>query len=586
MVETEIGANSDVLPALEEIQQGWHKLTLRVGQLEAEKGALEQENKALRLLLERVIEHRQRSHSELVLLLTTLVSKLPINDVGAVVSRLVEHNTHVSQSLAAFSKGTIDVPMSQPTLLQTLDQAKRDLAAALKRAVEELLKLDPPLENGTLHSLIAQPDLFFSHRMVRASRCFIKGHVPRERLVRECGEEALALFNDVTTDPKLNPHPKRDEIVLAFKSDFELLLQQNASLSPVKREQLLALYQQVQRSKAPTEAARAQRNAFLRLSFVIELLHYYEHQNTEPADVVFAQHLPALVEQLVLTGSQEHLDEKLIAQAEELMRFVISPDHRLMIINNVGKSGGPAKTLKFVLRLRVEQVPPSELDMLLPEFLKHLIPSGRSPAADKIVPILRLVKPAMQRLVTKAIMSSDRLRKDQAEVFGKVIGNALGLQGIAEEAKADHAVPPELERQRAWAKIKDLIARRSDAGTIANAIRERLNARYDAEEIRESWITLTEADPMSLIRIFCHLPYLASGKTDPIARPVMETYITRLTHEKYAATYLKVVNSLRNMFKAKPDSPTLLNFVALVRWVSPEAADKLSTDIGMPLAAS
>jgi hypothetical protein len=61
----------------------------------------------------------------------------------------------------------------------------------------------------------------------------------------------------------------------------------------------------------------------------------------------------------------------------------------------------------------------------------------------------------------------------------------------------------------------------------------------------------------------------------------METYVSRLTHEKYAATYNKVMNSLKNMFKANPQSPTLLNFVALVKWVDAEAAHKLSTDIGM-----
>ena len=54
----------------EEIQKGWHELTLRVKQLEAERLAQEQENKTLRTLLDRVIEHRQKSHSELVLLLT------------------------------------------------------------------------------------------------------------------------------------------------------------------------------------------------------------------------------------------------------------------------------------------------------------------------------------------------------------------------------------------------------------------------------------------------------------------------------------------------------------------------------------
>jgi len=146
-------------------------------------------------------------------------------------------------------------------------------------------------------------------------------------------------------------------------------------------------------------------------------------------------------------------------------------------------------------------------------------------------------------------------------------------------------LPPEIERQRAWARIQDMIARRGDAATIASEMRERLNARYDAEEIRQSWVTLIEADALSLIKIICHLLYLPTGKTDPIARPVIETYMTRLTHEKYASTYNKVVNSLRAMFTAKPDNAVLLNFLALVRWASPETADKLAVDIGIPVAA-
>jgi hypothetical protein len=57
--------------------------------------------------------------------------------------------------------------------------------------------------------------------MLRANRCFIKSLVPRERILREFGEPALAFFNDMTTDPKLNPRPKADEIALGFRSDFE-----------------------------------------------------------------------------------------------------------------------------------------------------------------------------------------------------------------------------------------------------------------------------------------------------------------------------------------------------------------------------
>ena len=87
---------------------------------------------------------------------------------------------------------------------------------------------------------------------------------------------------------------------------------------------------------------------------------------------------------------------------------------------------------------------------------------------------------------------------------------------------------------------------------------------------------------IALIRIFCALPYLPDGSTDALARNVMETYVSRLTHEKYATTYNKVVNSLRNMYKANPHSPTLLNFLALVKWVDPEASQRLAADIGMP----
>ena len=64
----------------------------------------------------------------------------------------------------------------------------------------------------------------------------------------------------------------------------------------------------------------------------------------------------------------------------------------------------------------------------------------------------------------------------------------------------------------------------------------------------------------------------------------MESYVSRLTHEKYATTYSKVLNSLRNMFKANPNSPTLSNFVELVRWVDPQAANKLGADVGMHVA--
>jgi len=570
--------------SMEEIQQGWPELKLRVEQLEAERSSLAEENKALRILLERAIEHRQKSHGELVLLLAGLVSKLPINDIGVIVARLMDHNTNVSEVCTALTKGTALASLPQPAVLKTLDQTKRDLKAALVVAVDELIQTDPPLEIVTLRALATDPESFFLPPVVRANRCYLKGQVPRERIVREFGAEALVFFNDMTTDPKLNPRPKSEEIVLVFKNDFDSLFQQNPALLPDKRQELLALYQRVQRSKSPTDAGRAQKNVFQKLSFILELLHYYENQNTEAPEVPFAQRLPALIEHLVVTGDQDDLDEKLIVQAEGLLGHVVHPDHRVMIVNNVGKSGGIGKTLKYVLRLRAENVP--ERDQVITEFIKHLVPPQKAPRPEALAVTLRLIHPDNQRVFVKTLAHSDRLRKEDAEVLSRALGKELGLTGLEEELKAAPALSPELQRQIAWENIKELITRRADPAVVATAIRDRLHVRYEAEEVKQSWITLIEAEPISLIRAFCQLPYLADGRSDPIARPVLETYVSRLMHEKYAATYTKVVNSLKNMFKAKPDSPTLLNFLALVRWVDADAANRLSREIGMPAVVS
>lgn len=566
----------------EEVQGGWHDLTLRVKQLEAERVAQDQENKTLRALLERVIEHRQKSHSELVLLLTALVSKLPISDVGVIVSKLVEHNSGVAEVCAALAHGKADAPLPQPMVLKALEQTKSELLAGIKLTVEELIALNTPLDSEMLKGFISQPASFFTPSAIRATRGYIKGQVPRERVVKEFGDAALALFNDVTTG-KQNPNPKPEEISLAFKSDFETLLPQLAGLSPEKQEKLRALHQRVQKSKAPTPDARAQRIVFLKLSFLLELIHYYENQSTEAPDVIFAQRLPALIEQLVVTGPQDPLEEKSIAQAEVLMAHVINPDYRFAIVNNIGKSGGAATTLRHVLRLRAEKV--VDPDYVVTEFVKHLLPAKTAPRPEAITAVLRLIKPEMQRTVVFGIMDSDRLRKEEAEALGKAVGKELAISGLDVPRKGATPISPELERQLAWEKVKELIISRGDPAAIAAAIRQRLHARYDSDEMKQSWVTLTEADPISLIRVFCQLPYLPDGSTDPVARAVMETYVTRLTHEKYAATYNKVMNSLRNMHKANPHSPTLLNFIELVKWVDAVAANKLNADIGMAVAA-
>jgi len=252
-------------------------------------------------------------------------------------------------------------------------------------------------------------------------------------------------------------------------------------------------------------------------------------------------------------------------------------------VNNIGKSGGSAAALRHVLRLRAEKI--ADMDYYVNDFVKHLLPSKTAPKPEAVIPLVRLIKPEMQRMVVFGIIDSDRLRKEDAESLGKAVGKALNVAGLDAPRKGATALTPELERQLAWEKVREMILGRSDASAIAAAVRDRLHARYNADEMKQSWVTLTDADPISLIRVFCQLPYLADGSTDPVARALMETYVTRLTHEKYASVYNKVMNSLRNMYKANPHSPTLVNFLALVKWVDPAAATKLNTDIGMQEAA-
>jgi hypothetical protein len=578
MAENENGDSP--VPSVEEMQKGWHDMNLKLRLMDAELTTVEQENKDLRSLLERVVEHRQKSHAEMVNILTSLVTKLPINDIGVVVSRLVEHSAQVNAVSAALAKGKMDDSQLQPVILKVLEQTKDDLAAVLKASVEELLKLDAPFEAGLLESLLEKPDNFYSPAFVRANRGFVKGQLSRERIIKEFGEEALVFFKDLTTDAKLNPRPKPEEIMMAFQNDFEALLQQNPDIASAKRNELIALHRKVQASKTSSEQSRAQKNAFLRFSFAGELLHYYQNQSTESPDVVFAQRMPPVIEQLVVTGESDTLDEKLIAKAEHLLGFIIKREHRHAVVNNMGKAGGLARTLRYVLIFRSEKL--TEMDTMTLDLIKHLISAGKIPKTESLLPVLRLIPPDMQAVIVRAISSTERLRREDAETVGKAIAKELGLKDIEDRLNAKAVLAPEQERKMAWGSIEELIARHATPHEIADAIRNRLKVKYDDAEIKQSWLTLAESEPMSFIRTFCALPYLPDGSTDPNARAVLESYVQRLMHEKYAATHAKVLIALRNMFKVKADSPALVNFIALVKWIDPEAAAKLAKEIGMP----
>ena len=415
---------------------------------------------------------------------------------------------------------------------------------------------------------------------MRANRGVVNGQLPRARIIKEFGEEALVFFKDVTTDVKFNPRPKPETIMLAFANDFETLLQQH-QLIPAKRAELLALYQKVRQGKESTEPARQQKNAFLRLSFILEIIHYYENQSTESPDVVFAQRLPPLIEQLAVPADNGTLDEKLIQQAETLLAFIISPDYRNAVINNLGKSANSqTRTLRFTLAFRTEKY--SDLDWVTVECVKHLIPTGKAPRPEALAAVLRLMNPHMQLTLIRAISATDRLQnKEAAQTLGKAVAKELGVPESELRFNEQAALSPERQQRLAWEHVKNLIAGRATPAEIVAAIRKRLHGQYDVDEVKLCWLALTEGDPMVFVRVFSLLPYQPDGQNDTLARAIMETFVTRLTHEKYAAVYTKIIHALRNMFKVKPDSPALVNFVTLVKWVDAEAAAKITKDIGM-----
>jgi hypothetical protein len=295
--------------------------------------------------------------------------------------------------------------------------------------------------------------------------------------------------------------------------------------------------------------------------------------------VVFAQRLPPLIEQLVITGEGGTLDEKLIVAAESLLALIISVDHRKAVINNIGKPGGLPRTLRYTLAFRLEKL--SDNDPLTAECVKHLIPQGKAPDPAALAGVLRLFNPHMQQAVIRAIAVTDRLRKEDAEKLGKAVAQELGLKEVLNRLAEKSTLSPERERQLAWDSIKDMIGSRAAPNEVIAAIRKRLHGKYESDEVKACWLVLTEADPMVFVRVFCLFPYLPDGQADPLGRPILETFVTRLTHEKYAVTYAKTVHALKNLFKVKADSPALVNFLALVKWVDANAADKIAKDIGM-----
>ena len=310
----------------------------------------------------------------------------------------------------------------------------------------------------------------------------------------------------------------------------------------------------------------------------MELLHYYENQSTESPDVVFAQRLPPLVEQLVVTGENDTLDEKFIKQAEELLSHIISARTRQAVVNNFGKAGGASRTLRFILTFRSAIF--TEHDPVTADFVKHLLAGQKNPAPGPIVTVLRFLNAEAQKVVVRAILNSERLGREDSERLARELikefwvcrscqpaeWRAASLRQNTHESLGHHQGTHRPSR----------FAKRNHQAPSANSSTPSTTPTK-SNKAGSSW-----PNP-----IRCRSSvYSACCLICPTARPILlrglfRDVSSRLTHEKYATTYTKVVNALKNLHKVKADSPALLNFIALVRWVDPTSADKLVHDIGM-----
>jgi hypothetical protein len=193
---------------------------------------------------------------------------------------------------------------------------------------------------------------------------------------------------------------------------------------------------------------------------------------------------------------------------------------------------------------------------------------------------LKLLNQDGQKAVLRCLINSGRIRREEAEPIAKAVMQELNLPETEVFPKTEGSTGAGVSGG-GWDHVKLLIASRAAPNDITVAVRNRLHQKYDSDEVKQAWLVLAESDPMTLVRVFCLLPYLPDGQTDPIARPVLESFSNRLTHEKYAVIYSKVIGALKNLFKVKADSPALVNFVSIVKWVDPASAEKIARDIGM-----
>ena len=111
--------------------------------------------------------------------------------------------------------------------------------------------------------------------------------------------------------------------------------------------------------------------------------------------------------------------------------------------------------------------------------------------------MLRFLSPEAQRVVVRAILNSDRLRREDAEPLGQELIKELGLpqiaisrpDGISDKTQMGPVHHQGTDRQPRF------------ANEITEAIRKQLHAKYDADEVKQSWLVLAESRNQVLVTI-------------------------------------------------------------------------------------
>jgi len=213
--------------------------------------------------------------------------------------------------------------MPQPTVLKNRTNQTRFSLPPSSLAVEELIRLETPLEKRDLQSLVEQPDAFFFRRESSAPTMLRQRANPPRRVGAGIWRQALVFFNDMSTDAKAEPNPSRGDRLI-FKMISRRCSNKIPRSCPITRA-TDGVVSACQQSKAqPSMPARkSSRSPDSPSSSNCSIS--YQNQSTEAPTCCLRNGCPRWSSNWFLGSGQDTLDEKLIGEAERAAGFCREP---------------------------------------------------------------------------------------------------------------------------------------------------------------------------------------------------------------------------------------------------------------------